>query len=93
VRDLEELNALLEKRCVEDDARQIQGRDDPRTIDERHERESVRLLPEPAAPYENTKTIPVRISAYPTAQVDFNRTRCRHRTPVDDCGPTSVAIG
>jgi hypothetical protein len=73
VRNLEELNLLLEKRCVEDDARQIQGRGDERTIDERHELESGRLLSEPATPYENTKTIPVRISAYQTAQVDFNR--------------------
>jgi transposase len=73
VRDLEELNGLLEKRCVEDDARRIQGRGDDRTIHERHELESGRLLAEPAAPYENTKAVSVRISAYQTAQVDFNR--------------------
>ena len=73
VRDLEELNNLLEKRCVEDDGRRIQGRGDERTIDDRHELESGRWLPEPATPYQNTKTIPVRISAYQTAQVDFNR--------------------
>ena len=73
VRDLEELNDLLAKRCAEDGGRHIQGRGDDRTIDERHELERGRLLSEPDEPYENEKAIPVRISAYQTAQVDFNR--------------------
>ena len=73
VRDLDELNDLLLERCVEDSRKPIGGRQDDRTIDERHELEGGRLLPSPERPYENTKTIPVRISAYQTAQVDSNR--------------------
>jgi hypothetical protein len=73
VRDLDELNDLLLGRCIEDGRKRIGGREDDRTIDERHELEGGRLLPSPERPYENTKTIPVRISAYQTAQVDWNR--------------------
>jgi hypothetical protein len=55
------------------EARQIQGREDPRTIDERHEQERERLLGIPEHAFENTKALAVRIGRYKTAQVERNR--------------------
>jgi hypothetical protein len=73
VKDFEELNDLLMKRSIEHGNRQIQGREDPRTIDERHDQERERLLGIPQHAFENTKTLAVRISRYQTAQVERNR--------------------
>lgn len=73
VQDFDELNDLLLKRCLEQGARCIRGRDDHRTIEQRHQDEQGRLLPLPERPFENTKVLAVRISPYQTAQVDRNR--------------------
>jgi transposase len=73
VKNFDELNELLLERCIEHGGRRIQGREDGRTINERHDEEQARLLPIPERPFENTKTIGVRISRYQTAQVDRNR--------------------
>jgi len=73
VADFAELNALLLRRCLDQGARPIRGRDDPRTIGERHQDEQLRLLPLPERPFENTRVLAVRISPYQTAQVDRNR--------------------
>lgn len=69
----EELNRLLAERCLTHGNAIIAGREDRRTIDERHEEERSRLLPLPAKPFENTKPVPVQISRYQTAMVDRNR--------------------
>jgi len=73
VADFAELNKLLLAQCVNHGRHIISGREDRRTIDERHEQESSRLLPLPAKPFDNTKAIQIRISPYQTAQVDRNR--------------------
>jgi transposase len=73
VKDFDELNDLLLMRSIEHGERQIQGREDQRTIDQRHEQEGERLLAIPEHPFENTKTLAVRISRYQTAQVEWNR--------------------
>ena len=73
VADFAELNRVLLQRCFDQGCRRIAGREDHRTIDERHEQERQRLLSQPERPYENTKALPVRISKYQTAQVDRNR--------------------
>jgi transposase len=73
VKDFDELNDLLSKRSIEHGSRRIQGRDDQRTINERHDQERERLLGIPEHPFENTKTLAVRISRYQTAQVELNR--------------------
>jgi transposase len=73
VKDFDELNDMLLARCIAHGGRQIQGREDRRTINERHEAERARLLTIPDRPFENTKTVSVRISRYQTAQVDRNR--------------------
>ena len=73
VADFDELNELLLKRCLADGERIIAGRQDRRSINERHREESGRLLPLPDKPFENIKPIPVRIDRYQTAVVDFNR--------------------
>ncbi len=73
VADYEELNRLLAERCLAHGKRIIAGREDGRTIDERHEEERSRLLPLPAKPFENIKVVPVQVSRYQTATVDRNR--------------------
>jgi len=73
VEDFDALNELLTKRCIADTGRRIAGREDPRTIEERHEEESRRLLPLTQGAFDNTRAIQVRISAYQTGQVDRNR--------------------
>jgi transposase len=73
VESFEELNRLLLERCLEHSGRRLGGREDRRTIQERHEEESGRLLPLPEKGFENLKVLPVRISRYQTAQVDRNR--------------------
>jgi transposase len=73
VKDVDELNELLLSRCLAQGARRISGRDDRRTIAQRHQEEHTRLLPAPDRPFENTKVLAVRISPYQTAQVDRNR--------------------
>jgi len=73
VADFEELNDLLLKRCLAHGQGIIAGREDSRTIDERHEQERSRLLPLPSKPFDNAKPEKVRISSYQTAQVDRNR--------------------
>lgn len=73
VQDCDDLNALWLRRCLAQGARPIRGRDDPRTIGERHQDERPRLLPLPERPVENTRVLAVRISPYQTAQVDRNR--------------------
>ena len=73
VKNFDELNELLLARLIEHGERRIQGREDRRTINERHDEEHARLLPIPERPFENTKTVGVRISRYQTAQVDRNR--------------------
>lgn len=73
VRDFEELNALLLARCLDHSRRKIQGREEDRTIEERHAAERTRLLPLPERPFDNHKPVAVRISRYQTAQVDRNR--------------------
>ncbi|PYS10831.1 MAG: IS21 family transposase [Acidobacteria bacterium] len=73
VKNFDELNELLLARLIEHGERRIQGREDSRTINERHDEEHARLLPIPERPFENTKTVGVRISRYQTAQVDRNR--------------------
>ena len=72
VKDFDELNELLLMRSIEHGSRQIQGREDPRTIDERHDQERERLLAIPGHAFENTRTLGVRISRYQTAQVERN---------------------
>ncbi len=73
VKNFDELNELLLARLIEHGETRIQGREDSRTINERHDEEHARLLPIPERPFENTKTVGVRISRYQTAQVDRNR--------------------
>jgi transposase len=73
VKDFDELNDLLLRRSLEQGRRQIQGRENPQTIDERHDQERERLLKIPDHAFENSKTLAVRISRYQTAQVDRNR--------------------
>lgn len=73
VRDFGELNKLLLEQCINHGSRIISGREDRRTIEERHEAERPRLLPLPSKPFDNTKAVRVRISPYQTAQVDRNR--------------------
>jgi transposase len=73
VKDFDELNDLLLMRSIEHGGRKIQGREDQRTIDERHDEERGRLLSIPEHPFENSKTLGVRISRYQTAQVEWNR--------------------
>jgi transposase len=73
VTDFSELNRLLLERCAAHGQRIVAGREDNRTIDERHEHERSRLLPLPPQPFENLKPLRVRISQYQTAQVDRNR--------------------
>ena len=71
--DFDDLNAQLLERCWADGKRRIGGREDNRTIEERHAVERERLLALPDTPFENTKVVGVRISGYQTAQVDQNR--------------------
>ncbi|MBZ5555509.1 MAG: IS21 family transposase [Acidobacteriia bacterium] len=73
VESFEELNALLLERCLEQGTRPIAGREDRRTIEERHEEEQARLISLPATPFENHKLLPVKVSRYSTVQVDRNR--------------------
>ena len=73
VADFEELNDLLLKRCLSHGQGIIAGREDSRTINERHEQERSRLLPLPPKPFDNAKPDRVRISSYQTAQIDRNR--------------------
>ena len=73
VKDFDELNDQLLKRSIEHGSRRIQGREDPRTIDERHDQEREGLLGIPEHAFENTKMLSVRISRYQTAQVELNR--------------------
>jgi len=73
VADYEELNRLLAERCLAHGNGIIAGREDRRTIDERHEEERSRLLPLPPKPFENIKPVQVQISRYQTAMVDRNR--------------------
>jgi transposase len=73
VADFEELNDLLLKRCLAHGHGIIAGREDSRTIDERHEQEQERLLPLPAKPFDNAKPIEAHIDRYQTARVDRNR--------------------
>jgi transposase len=73
VHSFEELNALLLERCLQQGSRSIEGREDSRTIEERHEEEQGRLMALPPTPYENHKLLPVKVCRYSTAQVDRNR--------------------
>jgi transposase len=73
VSSFEELNVLLLKRCLAQGSCPIEGREDSRTIDERHEEERARLIALPPTPYENYKLFPVKACRYSTAQVDRNR--------------------
>jgi len=73
VKNFEELNGRLLERCLAHSRNRIGGREDERTIEQRAEAERPRLLALPDKPFENGKTIPVRISRYQTAQVDRNR--------------------
>jgi len=73
VADYEELNKLLAERCLAHGSGIIAGREDRRTIDERHQEERSRLLPLPAKPFENIKPVQVQVSRYQTAMVDRNR--------------------
>lgn len=73
VADFEELNRVLLERCLAQDDRRVAGREDGRTIGERHWEEQTRLLPLPTRPYENSKSLRVHISKYQTAQIDRNR--------------------
>ena len=73
VADFEELNRLLAERCLAHGNGIIAGREDRRTVDERHEEERSRLLPLPPKPFENIKPVQVQISRYQTAMVDRNR--------------------
>jgi transposase len=73
VADYEELNRLLAERCLAHGNGIIAGREDRRTIDERHEEERSRLLPLPPKPFENIKPVQVQVSRYQTAMVDRNR--------------------
>lgn len=73
VADFEQLNVLLLERCSQRDEAVIGGREDNRTIGQRHEQERLALLPLPPRPFDNQKQIRVRIDAYQTAHVDRNR--------------------
>jgi len=76
VADYEELNRLLAERCLAHGNGIIAGREDRRSIDERHEEECSRLLPLPPKPFENIKPVQCR-SAGTNAMVDRNRYSCR----------------
>lgn len=73
VKDFEELNQLLLDRCAEDSLRILRGREEERTIEERHKEEQPTLLKLPGSRFENIKLTTVRISKYQTATVDRNR--------------------
>lgn len=73
VDDFAELNRLLEAGCLDHDERRIGGREDRRTIAERHQEEQGRLIVLPARPYENSRPVRVKIDGYQTARVDRNR--------------------
>jgi transposase len=88
VNDFTELNEVLLKGCIGHGHRGIGGREDSRTIQQRHEEERLRLLPLPAPPFENEKVIRVRISSYQTAQVD----RTRYSAPTQFVGQWVWAV-
>jgi len=73
VADYEELNTLLAERCLAHGNGIISGREDRRTIDERHEEERCQLLSLPPKPFENIKPVQVQVSRYQTVMVDRNR--------------------
>lgn len=73
VADFTEINKLLMQRCAAHGHGIVAGREDNRTINERHEEERPRLLPLPLKLFENIKPMQVRISGNQTAQVDRNR--------------------
>jgi hypothetical protein len=73
VDSFEELNRYLLEKCMEDDARTTAGRADHRTIGEKHEEESARLLSLPASAYENVKLVPACVDKYQLVQVDRNK--------------------
>ncbi len=73
VEDYEELNRLLAERCLAHGNAIIAGRQDRRTINQRHAEEQCRLLPLPAKPFDNIKPVQATVSRYQTAMVDWNR--------------------
>jgi transposase len=73
VENFAELNALLLERCRKHSQRRLQGRDDRRTIEQRHAVEQERLLALPARPFENPTVVKVKVGPYQTVQVDRNR--------------------
>jgi len=73
VEDFEELNRMLLERCAQHSLRIIAGREDRRTIQERHDQEKADLIDLPDHPFENSRPIQVKVDAYQTARVDRNR--------------------
>lgn len=73
VKDFRELNELLLSRCQQHSQRPLRGREDSRTIEQRHQVEQQRLLSLPNRPFENRKVVKVKAGGYQTVQVDRNR--------------------
>ena len=73
VRDFAQLNERLEMACRDHDQRPIGGREDRRTIAQRHVQEKGRLIRQPERPYENSRPLRVKIDRYQTARLDRNR--------------------
>jgi hypothetical protein len=73
VENFAQLNRLLEQRCRQHDQRRIGGREDRRTIGQRHQTEQCRLIRLPETAYENSRPVRVKIDRYQTARLDGNR--------------------
>lgn len=71
--NFDELNRHLLEQCMLNDSGVTEGRDDRRTIGEKHEEERARLLPLPRSEYENVKLVPAGVDKYQLARVDRNK--------------------
>lgn len=69
VADFDELNQMLLSACDAYNQRVLGGRDDPRTIEERHEEERKLLLPPPSRAYPNERPKEVRVDKYQVVRV------------------------
>jgi transposase len=87
VDSLEELNELLLARCLAHDEHVLQGREDQRTIAERHAEERTRLLALPESAFENAKKLRVVIDRYSTGRLETNR----YSVPTEHVGRALIA--
>lgn len=72
VPDFATLNRRLLEHCLAEEGRVTAGRDDQRTIGEKHAEEKTRLLPLPAGNFNVQTPVPLTVSKYQTVRVDRN---------------------